>query len=81
MQRQLQRLLEDLQINDLGIPAGERLRALRAVGVLEAMAGPEARQRLEQLSKGAEKATATQAARAALSRLNKIEDRESKIEK
>ena len=77
LRRQLERLLEDLDIKELGIPPGERLRALRAIRVLAAMPGPEARQHLEKLAHGAEKAPATHAARAALERLKGIEPRRS----
>ncbi len=77
LRRQLERLLEDLEIKELGIPPGERLRALRAIRVLEAMPGPEARQHLEKLAHGVEKAPATHAAKSALERLKGIEPHRS----
>jgi hypothetical protein len=51
--------------------SGERLRAWRAVEVLEAIGTPEARQVLEKLAQGAEAAQLTREARAALDRLGK----------
>jgi RNA polymerase sigma factor (sigma-70 family) len=50
---------------------GERLRRLRALEVLEQIGGPEARELLEALAKGAPEAAQTQDARAALKRLGK----------
>ena len=52
-------------------PTPERLRALRAVMVLEQIGTPEARQLLEKLSKGAEGALLTEDAKAAVRRMKR----------
>jgi WD40 repeat protein len=54
-----------------GPMSGESLRALRAVQVLERIGSAEARQLLEELSRGVESARLTQAANEALTRLKK----------
>jgi WD40 repeat protein len=53
---------------ETAIPAGEALRALRAVRVLEYAGTPEAHRHLRELAGGAEDARLTQQAKAALSR-------------
>lgn len=57
-------------LSDLDIWSGERLRALRAVTVLERIATAEARKVLESLANGAAVARVTQEAKASLSRLD-----------
>lgn len=52
-------------------PAGERLRAYRAVEVLEQIATPEARQLLVALARGAAGGSLTRAAQASLARLER----------
>jgi hypothetical protein len=67
--RLLERLLEDLGPDHIRLPAGTPLRAARAVWLLEALATPEARQILKRVGAGTPEAQETQAARAALQRL------------
>src|SRR5579884_2859236 len=57
---------------DAAIPSGETLRSLRAVRVLEHASTSEARQLLRELANGAEGASLTRQARAALTRLNRM---------
>jgi WD40 repeat protein len=52
------------------VPAGEKLRHLRAVEVLEHIGSPDAQQVLQALAKGAPDARLTQEAKASLERLN-----------
>jgi hypothetical protein len=66
--RRLERLLLNLRSTE---PAGERLRTLRALQVVELMGTPEARQFLEALAKGEADAWLTGEARAALQRLDR----------
>ena len=63
-----QQLVEKIERD---IPAGDRLRALRTVAVLEYAGTPEARHVLVALAKGAPAARLTQEAKAALERLAK----------
>ncbi len=67
LQRRIERLLEKLD------PASspQRLRALRALEVLEHIGTPEARKVLEKLAQGAPEARLTQEAKASLQRLEK----------
>jgi WD40 repeat protein len=64
-QRRIKHLLDHLEQG----PAGETLRLLRAIEVLEHLATPQARRTLEALAKGAHRARETLAAKAALLRL------------
>ena len=68
-QRQLERLIDELSNEELGVPAGAWLRTLRAIRLLEALGTPEPRQQLDRLAKGAANANTTQFAKAALQRL------------
>jgi WD40 repeat protein len=70
--RRIEALLEELTIKELGVLPGERLRMLRTVGLLEALATQEAREHLERLAQGHVDASATQTARAALQRLARL---------
>jgi hypothetical protein len=65
---ELRKRLQGL-IDRLAVPAGESLRELRALEVLERLGTPEARQVLEALAKGAPEARLTREAQAALRRL------------
>jgi WD40 repeat protein len=56
---------------DSPAPTAERLRGLRAVAVLERIGTPEARRVLEGLAKGADQASLTRDAKAALARLDR----------
>ncbi len=56
---------------EAAIPSGESLRSLRAVRVLEHAATPEASHLLRELAGGAEGASLTGTAKAALARLNR----------
>jgi WD40 repeat protein len=56
---------------DAAIPSGETLRSVRAVRVLEHIGTADARSLLRELAKGAEGATLTRAAKAALTRLDR----------
>jgi hypothetical protein len=62
--------LEQL-LNDVygGATAGEPLRMMRSIAVLEYAATPEAKQLLEDLARGAEGALITEETRKALARL------------
>ncbi len=51
------------------VPTSQRLRALRAIEMLEHIGTQEARQVLERLAKGASEARLTQEAKASLERL------------
>jgi formylglycine-generating enzyme required for sulfatase activity len=64
--RRVERLLEKL---DQPLVSGERLRALRAVEVLEHIGSPAARQTLERLAGGMPEARVTREAKASLGRL------------
>jgi hypothetical protein len=66
VRRRVERLLELLHEQ---LPTEERLRALRALQVLEHIGTPEARQVLESLAKGAPAARLTREAVASLKRL------------
>jgi RNA polymerase sigma factor (sigma-70 family) len=66
VRRRLERLLDGL---DARAASGDRLRALRAVEVLERIGTPEARAVLRQVADGAAQARLTEAARGALERL------------
>jgi hypothetical protein len=55
----------------LGWPAGETLRCLRAIELLERLGTPEARKLLERLGQGSPEAWLTQEAKASLGRLGK----------
>jgi hypothetical protein len=66
--RRIEGLLEKLQ--DKGAPPAEVVRPLRAVEVLEDLGTAEAKKLLEELAKGAADAPLTEAAKAALARLN-----------
>jgi hypothetical protein len=68
VRRRVQLLLERL---DGPITSPERLRAMRAVEVLEHIDTPEARRLLEQLARGAPAALLTKEAKASLGRLVK----------
>jgi RNA polymerase sigma factor (sigma-70 family) len=63
------RLEKILQTIKAGVPSLAVMRSLRAIGVLEKIGTPEARQILEALARGRAKALATQEAEAALDRL------------
>jgi hypothetical protein len=65
--RRLERLLAGLGHDEIGL-SGERLRAHRAVQLLEIIGTPEARRVLERLAAGAERAAETGMARSALRR-------------
>jgi WD40 repeat protein len=64
------RRIEDL-LSQQGRLSGKRLRAVRAVEVLEHIATPQARQLLQKLAEGAPEARLTREARASLGRLNR----------
>jgi hypothetical protein len=64
MRKRLEQLLAKLEV-----PAGEQLRVLRAIEVLEHIATKEAKQLLSTLAEGASASRLTQDARAALGRL------------
>jgi WD40 repeat protein len=66
VRRRLKHLLDQMELFPL---SGERLRSLRAVRVLEQIGTAGAREVLERMAKGAEKARVTIAAHAALERL------------
>jgi WD40 repeat protein len=66
---EVRRRLEKLLTVPATLAAGERLREVRAVEVLERIGTPEARQALERLGGGAPEARLTREARAALERL------------
>jgi RNA polymerase sigma factor (sigma-70 family) len=68
--RRLERLLSN-QVREQGRPSPDRLRLLRALEILERARTSEARQFLEQLSKGAPGARLTREAKAALERLDR----------
>jgi WD40 repeat protein len=68
--RQLKRLLAAVE-RDERAPAGDRLRLIRAVEVLERAGNPAARAVLARLAKGAPQARVTQDAKASLTRLEK----------
>jgi WD40 repeat protein len=68
--RRAERLLEQLR-RERFAPSPERLRQTRAIRVLERAATPEARRLLIELSRGAPGAHQTEAARAALDRLDR----------
>jgi RNA polymerase sigma factor (sigma-70 family) len=68
--RRLESLLEK-QSQESRNPSSDRLQTLRAVEVLEHIGGPEAKQVLEALAKGAPEAQLTQEAKASLERLGK----------
>jgi hypothetical protein len=70
VRQQAERLLAKIKA-DRRAPSGERLRLVRALEVLEAMATPEAREVLAQLAKGAPEARLTQEAQLTLQRLAK----------
>jgi RNA polymerase sigma factor (sigma-70 family) len=65
---ELRKRLEGL-IDRLAVPAGEHLRELRALEILERLGTPEVRRVLEVLAKGAPEARLTREARATLRRL------------
>jgi RNA polymerase sigma factor (sigma-70 family) len=67
MRQRVERLLEPLEGPRL--TSGDRLRASRAIEVLERLDGPEARRLLHKLSEGAPGALLTRIARSALTRL------------
>jgi hypothetical protein len=66
--RRLERLLDGL---DARATSGDRLRALRAIEVLERVGTPEARAVLRRVADGAPQARLTEAARAAVQRLER----------
>jgi RNA polymerase sigma factor (sigma-70 family) len=66
LRRRAEQLLDELASPN---PYGERLRALRAIEVLEAIGSSEARSALARLAKGLPEARQTREARAALDRL------------
>jgi WD40 repeat protein len=66
LRRRMERILEHL---DAPITDPQRLRAIRAVSVLEEIGSPEARAQLERLSKGTPGIGLTREARAALARM------------
>jgi WD40 repeat protein len=68
VRQRIERLLRDVTAS----PAGGRLRELRAVETLALAGGPEAREALVALAKGAPEARLTREARAALDGLNRI---------
>jgi hypothetical protein len=68
VRRRVEQLLSKL---DDPCPAGDHLRSLRAIEVLEHIAIPEARQLLEKLADGAPEARLTREAKVALQRLAK----------
>jgi hypothetical protein len=74
-QRRLEKLLE---LAEAPLAAGERLRELRSVAVLEYAATPEATNCLRALANGAPEARLTREAKAALRRLEKQPGAESK---
>jgi WD40 repeat protein len=65
---EVRRRLEQI-LRTMDPPASERLRALRAVEVLEYMGTPEAKEHLQSLARGAPRARLTREAQAALERL------------
>src|SRR5262249_26271745 len=65
-------LKEGCEIVNDTLPPPAWLRAARAVGVLETIATPEARQLLQSLAKGELNALPTKEAKAALERLNQL---------
>jgi hypothetical protein len=67
--RRLQGILDRLAANQPGVPPPSELRRLRAVAVLERIGSDEARGLLGKLAGGAQQATLTREARAALDRL------------
>jgi RNA polymerase sigma factor (sigma-70 family) len=68
--RRLERLLSK-QVREKGRPSPERLRVLRALEILERAGTADARQFMEELSKGAPGAHLTREAKAALQRLDR----------
>jgi hypothetical protein len=66
-----QRVEKILERASAGPPSPDRLRAQRTLTVLEQIGSPEARQHLEQLSRGAAEAWLTRAARSTLERLDR----------
>jgi hypothetical protein len=67
--RRIEEVLGDLHAVK---PSAEELRALRGVAVLEAVGTPKAREALEKLAKGPASARLTAAAKAALTRLERM---------
>jgi hypothetical protein len=66
---EVRKRLEELLSKVGGLPAGETLRLLRTVEVLERIGSPEARQTLETVAKGAPDGWLAQEAKASLERL------------
>jgi WD40 repeat protein len=66
----IERMLEAAE-KERWVPSGERLRALRALEVLERVDVPEARQVLQKLAEGTPDARLTEEAKASLERLGK----------
>jgi RNA polymerase sigma factor (sigma-70 family) len=71
---ELRRRIEMLQSEARGpVRPGEKLRALRALAVLEDIANPEARSILESISQGEPRARLTREAKGSLTRIAKLE--------
>jgi RNA polymerase sigma factor (sigma-70 family) len=75
---ELRRRLERLR-DQLVVPSGDALRALRAVEILERMATPEARRLLETVSRGDPEARLTREARATVARLSERAEKQGAL--